>query len=56
MILYNHQGVKAALNRPEVVGELQLLRQEYQRQSDISNYSYYVTGKDQRIIAQVDKA
>ena len=26
MILFNHQGVKAALNRAEVVGELQLLR------------------------------
>ena len=28
VILFNHQGVKAALNREEVISELQLLRQE----------------------------
>lgn len=41
-MLFNHQGVKASLNRPQVLNELNLLRQEYQRNADIHNYSVYV--------------
>ena len=26
VVLYNHQGVKAVLNRPEIISEMQLLR------------------------------
>lgn len=38
VVLFNHQGVKAVLNRPEIHSEMQLLRQEYQRQADIATY------------------
>lgn len=42
VVLYNHQGVKAVLNRAEIVQEMQILKQEYQRQVDIENYQYYI--------------
>ncbi|CDW71951.1 UNKNOWN [Stylonychia lemnae] len=56
MILYNHQGVKQMLNRSEVVNELQLLRQEYQRSADISVYSNYIKAEetDDKIIKSID--
>jgi hypothetical protein len=41
-VLFNHQGVKAKINSDQVRGELSLLQGEYQRQTDISTYSYYV--------------
>ena len=43
VLLYNHQGVKAVMARDEIVREMQLLRQEYQRQVDIENYQYYIS-------------
>ena len=46
MVLHNHQGVKQTLNRPEVISELKLLRQEYQRNADISSYSHFLDDKD----------
>jgi hypothetical protein len=42
IILFNHQGVKAAFNKPEVIQELQILRQEHQRQHDIASYQHYM--------------
>ena len=47
VLLYNHQGVKAVMTRDEIVREMQLLRQEYQRQVDLENYQYYIS-KDQQ--------
>ena len=34
------------MSREEIVREIQILRQEYQRQVDIENYQYYLS-KDQ---------
>ena len=45
-VLFNHQGVKAAINTDDVRGELALLQSEYQRSSDIANYSQYVDRAD----------
>jgi hypothetical protein len=42
VVLFNHQGVKATFNKPEVIQELQLLRQEHQRQHDIASYQHYM--------------
>ena len=47
VVLFNHQGVKAMMSREEIVREMQILRQEYQRQVDIENYQYYIS-KDQQ--------
>ena len=44
-VLFNHQGVKAAINTDDVRGELALLQNEYQRASDIASYSQYISGK-----------
>jgi hypothetical protein len=35
------------MSREEIVREIQILRQEYQRQVDIENYQYYLS-KDQQ--------
>lgn len=40
--MFNHQGVKAAINTEDVRGELTLLQAEFQRSSDISSYSRYI--------------
>ena len=47
-VLFNHQGVKAALNSEQARSELQLLQNEYQRTTDISKYASYVTDKAER--------
>lgn len=44
-VLYNHQGVKAAINTEDVRGELALLQQEYQRSADIATYSKYISDR-----------
>ena len=44
-MLYNHQGVKAAINTENVRGELTLLQGEFQRYTDISTYAHYVSQK-----------
>ena len=44
-VLFNHQGVKAAINTDDVRGELALLQNEYQRASDIASYSQYISDK-----------
>ena len=35
------------MSREEILREMQILRQEYQRQADIDNYQYYIV-KDQQ--------
>jgi len=47
VVLFNHQGIKAIMSREEILREMQILRQEYQRQADIDNYQYYIV-KDQQ--------
>ena len=41
-LVHNHQGIKAALNKSEIINELQMLRSEYQRVADKQNYLSYV--------------
>ena len=47
-ILYNHQGVKASINTPQIKSELSLLKEEFQRQVDISKYNVYVRERAER--------
>ena len=47
-VLYNHQGVKASINNATVKGELSLLKEEFQRQVDISKYQLYVKERAER--------
>ena len=42
-VLFNHQGIKAAINTDDVRGELSLLQSEFQRQTDISKYGNYIS-------------
>ena len=44
-VLFNHQGVKAAINTDDVRGELTLLKSEYQRTTDISTYAQYISSR-----------
>lgn len=44
-VLFNHQGVKAAINTDDVRGELTLLQSEYQRTADITTYSQYISDR-----------
>ena len=41
--MFNHQGIKAAINTDDVRGELALLQSEYQRSTDIAKYGNFIT-------------
>ena len=41
-VLFNHQGIKAAINTDDVRGELALLQSEFQRSTDIAKYGNYI--------------
>lgn len=39
--LYNHQGIKAALNKPNIKSELELNKMEYERELNKIKYQEY---------------
>ena len=39
--LYNHQGIKASLNRPNIKSELELNKMEYERELNKIRYQEY---------------
>ena len=45
--MFNHQGVKAAINTDEVRSELALLQSEFQRSADIATYARYIDDRAQ---------
>jgi len=42
-LVHGHQGIKAAINKPSVVSELQLMKSEYQRLVDKEQWVSYST-------------
>lgn len=42
-LVHGHQGIKAAINKPSVVSELQMMKSEFQRSVDKESWASYAT-------------